>query len=141
MAFLASCYTGYITCVKYYLKNGTNLMTASERLVVLLNPELIKDRERGSKALIAAWFLYVTVIWGCKLAIWMVCKRLTDRAATQRKRVKYTGYLLAFSYAAALLTLSTVCNPFTHYWQIDPDPGRRFFHFYPWSGTWGFFGV
>lgn len=126
MIGLAACYTGYISCVRNYLKNGTNLMTPSERLVVLLRPELIKQREQGSKALISSWFLYITVIWGCKLAIWIVCKKLTDRAATQRARVRYTGFLLVFSYFVALITLLTVCNPFPHYWQIDPDPGRAF---------------
>lgn len=126
MMVLAGCYTAYITCVKNYLENGTNLMTPSERLVVLLRPELVRQREQGSKSLITAWFLYVTVIWGCKLSIWIVCKKLTDRAATQRTRVKYTGFTLAFSYFVALITLLTVCHPFSHYWQIDPDPGRGF---------------
>lgn len=124
MVVLAACYTGYVACVRNYLKNGTNLMTPSERLVVLFQPDLVHQREQGSKALIASWFLYVTVIWGCKLAIWVVCKKLTDRAATQRTRVRYTGFLLSFSYAVSLITLLTVCNPFPHYWQIDPDPGR-----------------
>lgn len=128
MLFLIVCYTGYIASVHLYLKYGTNLMVPAERFIMLLDLSKYHERVKGSKAMLASWFLYCTVIWGCKVCIWIVCKRLTDRTSTMKRAVKYTVFFLAFTYGAAVLTIMTICSPFPHYWQIEPEPARRFIY-------------
>lgn len=128
MLLLSIFFTGYILAVRHYLIHGTNLMTPSERLVVMLNPDLIRAHESGSKALVMAWCLYISIIWGCKTTIWLVCRRLTDRAAAQKRRVLFAGWLVVVTYIIAMMTVLTICSPFDGYWQIYPVPGSKIPH-------------
>jgi hypothetical protein len=40
----------------------------------------------------------------------------------------YIGFALLFcSFIAAIGTIFGACRPFHNYWQINPDPGSKFF--------------
>lgn len=45
-------------------------------------------------------------------------------------RVRVAYGLLGATYLAAALTIVLGCQPMPKYWQINPDPGGRFFFGY-----------
>jgi hypothetical protein len=42
-----------------------------------------------------------------------------------KKRIYIAYLLLAITYVAAMGTLLGACQPFNHYWQVNPNPGSK----------------
>lgn len=123
MFFSLLCWTIDTTCVVVSVQKGTNQLTGADRATI--SDEEMGRRQTGSKAFFFAWYMYITMIWGCKLCVWLFYKRVTDRVA-QRRTMQYSLYALATTYTACILSISLVCQPLSGNWQIKPDPGREF---------------
>ena len=121
MAISMVFWTGDVTLSVVTLREGTNQMPPEARASI--TPEEIRIREDGSKALITAWFCYLTFIWGAKTCLLLFYKRLLERI----KRiyiVKIAAWVLGVSYVGTCLGIFLVCRPFRKNWQVVPDPGR-----------------
>lgn len=128
MFFSLLCWTVDTTCIVVTVQKGTNQLTDAQRATI--SEEESRQRQIGSKAFISAWYGYITMIWGCKLCVWLFYKRVTDRVA-HPKAMRYSLYTLGVTYAACILSISLVCHPLSGNWQIKPDPGREFLPFSP----------
>ena len=102
------------------LRKGTNQMTPETRASI--TPEEKKRHEDGSKALIIAWFGYLTFIWGAKTCMLLFYKRLFERM-DRVILIKIAGWVLAVTYIGTCLGMFLVCRPFQKNWQVVPDPG------------------
>lgn len=104
------------------LKNGTNQV--SDEVRATLTPAEINKLELGSKALITAWFCYITMIWGLKTCLLIFYKKLMQRV-TQMRILQFAAYALGITYTVCILSMFLVCRPFRKNWQVVPDPGRK----------------
>ncbi|KAF8467848.1 hypothetical protein BDZ91DRAFT_656721 [Kalaharituber pfeilii] len=120
------------------LRNGTNQMTPEERASI--TPEEQKRREIGSKALLTAWFCYITFIWGAKTCLLLFYRRLMQRVK-QIKVIKLAAILLVVTYAAVVLNMFLVCRPFKKNWQVVPDPGHKCTDGYEYVWVIGIFNI
>ncbi|RVD88887.1 uncharacterized protein DFL_003053 [Arthrobotrys flagrans] len=104
------------------LKYGTN-NTQSE----LLNDEEIRRREIGSQALLAARVFFVIYIWIQKLCITEFYQRLTTQfwKGVYDVGLKVVRWGLLVTLMASIISTFVECQPFTHYWQVVPDPGPK----------------
>jgi hypothetical protein len=127
MFFSLLCWTVDTTCIVVTVQKGTNQLTDAQRATI--SEAESKRRQIGSKAFISAWYMYITMIWGCKLCVWLFYKKVTDRVA-HPNTMRYSLYTLAATYVACILSISLVCRPLSGNWQIKPDPGRKFFPFF-----------
>lgn len=85
----------------------------------------IQHRAVGSKLVLPARILFATYIWITKITILEFLQRLVaqswHRSYEIGMRVVY-GFL-AITYVACVISTLTECQPFSHYWQVVPDPG------------------
>lgn len=123
MAISMLFWTGDVLLSVVLLRNGTNQM--SPELRAKITPEEIASRTLGAKALIAAWFCYITFIWGAKTCLLMFYNKLMQRIQ-QIRIVKMAAVMLAVTYIATILSMFLVCRPFYKNWQVVPDPGRMY---------------
>jgi hypothetical protein len=123
MLFALLCWTGDSLLIGVTVSNGTNQIPADQR--EHLPAEEAQERIIGSKAFLGAWFLYVTAIWACKLAILSFYKRLTGRVIDPRI-TRCACITLMITYIASILSLCLICRPFAGNWTVYPDPGRGF---------------
>ncbi|KAG5982187.1 hypothetical protein E4U55_002205 [Claviceps digitariae] len=87
-------------------------LTKSERVSIV----------RGSKAVIAGWCLYISLIWCLKACVLFFYRRLT--LVTKQKRLVYIAAVACvFSYLAAIGVVLLRCLPFERNWQIWPQTG------------------
>lgn len=113
-------WTGDVLLSVVILRRGTNQMTAAERAAI--TPEELHNRTVGSKAIIAAWFCYITFIWGAKTCLLLFYRKLMQRVK-QVRIIKLAAVLLAVTYVAVVLSMFLICRPFYKNWQVVPDPG------------------
>jgi hypothetical protein len=123
MLFSLLCWTVDTSCIVVTVMKGTNQMSDHERTII--SDAQIRERQIGSKAFIAAWYMYITMIWGCKLCIWIFYRKVVDRVAKSHI-MQYSLYILAATYVACILSLTFVCHPLSGNWQVKPDPGREY---------------
>ncbi|KAG5928370.1 hypothetical protein E4U42_000763 [Claviceps africana] len=76
----------------------------------------------GSKSLLAAWCIYVSLIWTLKACMLCLYSRLT-LDLKQRKWVNTCAILCVITYVAGLLVTFTHCTPLHKKWQVYPYPG------------------
>ncbi|KAG5941323.1 hypothetical protein E4U53_007429 [Claviceps sorghi] len=76
----------------------------------------------GSKSLLAAWCIYISLIWTLKGCMLFLYGRLT-LDLKQRKWVKTCAILCVVTYVAGLLVTFTHCTPLRKKWQVSPYPG------------------
>ncbi|KAL4996630.1 hypothetical protein BDV10DRAFT_187013 [Aspergillus recurvatus] len=90
-----------------------------------LTDEDIRHREIGSRLVLAARIFYAIFIWAAKLT---VCEFLNRIAGiTWRRSVQifliFVYYFLGSTLLAVVIATLAECQPFTHHWQVVPDPG------------------
>ncbi|GME29107.1 hypothetical protein GTA08_BOTSDO07672 [Neofusicoccum parvum] len=85
---------------------------------------MIESLQKGSKALFAAWFTYVTLIWTLKGQVLGYYNRLTV-GTWQQKWVKIMAFVSIASWLALVLLIFCRCTPIQKNWQIVPYAGDQ----------------
>ncbi|PFH57494.1 hypothetical protein XA68_15007 [Ophiocordyceps unilateralis] len=98
-------------------------MTPDERAALDPNSLEFRLRTKGSRAHIYGWVLYTTLLWTLKLSWLFYYKRLGDRVDNMTLKVNLGFAFTAISYLVVLFAILLGCQPFSKYWQINPDPG------------------
>ena len=110
---------GFIHVVMLYGTN--NVQTVGEHFT----EEQIYQRRIGSRLVLAARVFYAMFIWTSKLTVSEFLKRATIRI--WRKSYEWTLHgiraFLVLTFIAVVIATLSECQPFDHYWQIEPDPG------------------
>ena len=115
---------GRMAFVHLVLIYGTNNVTT---IGVDYTAEEIKNREFGSKLVLAARIFYALFIWMSKWTVSEFLKRIT----IQMWRTSYEFTLhcirifLVATFIAVVIATLAECQPFSHYWQVVPDPGPQ----------------
>ncbi|KAH0839156.1 hypothetical protein AYO21_05576 [Fonsecaea monophora] len=101
---------------------GTN-NTKTEGLTSLQ----IHHREIGSRLVLAARIFYAAYIWIAKLTVLEFLKRLIGRSWAKSYEVglRFIYGFLVVTFIAVVIGTLTECQPFSHYWQVVPDPGSH----------------
>ncbi|RJE20357.1 integral membrane protein [Aspergillus sclerotialis] len=92
-----------------------------------LTLEEIHHREIGSRLVLAARIFYAIFIWTAKFTVCEFLKRVSGmiwRRSIQRF-LRFIYYFLASTLVAVVIATLAECQPFSHYWQVVPDPGIR----------------
>jgi hypothetical protein len=87
----------------------------------------IRHRQLGSKLVLAARIFYALFIWMSKWTVSEFLKRITIhlwRTSYERTLHCIRIFLVATFIAVIIATLAE-CQPFSHYWQVVPDPGPQ----------------
>jgi hypothetical protein len=93
----------------------------------LVDPIKIHHREIGSKLVLAARIFYALFIWMAKYTVSEFLKRMTERFWKPGYELGLRlirGFLIVTFVGVVVSTLAE-CQPFTHYWQVIPDPGPK----------------
>jgi hypothetical protein len=106
-----------------------------------LNPASVEYQLRvaASKHHLIAWSLYVSTLWCLKLCIAVFYTRLTyvfqittcerfltrfsDGLSHMKIRIQIAYIAIGVTYIVVMGTILGACQPFNHYWQINPNPG------------------
>lgn len=79
-----------------------------------------------------SWFLARLInfnnrLWMLKLTICEFFKRLTSNIWTRSHEITLTliKYFLLLTFIGVVIADLAECQPFTHYWQVTPDPGPK----------------
>jgi hypothetical protein len=103
---------------------GTNNVTT---IGVEYTAEEIKNREFGSKLVLAARIFYALFIWMSKWTVSEFLKRITIHL--WRTSYEFTLHciriFLVATFIAVVIATLAECQPFSHYWQVVPDPGPQ----------------
>ncbi|KAE8153925.1 hypothetical protein BDV25DRAFT_136493 [Aspergillus avenaceus] len=92
-----------------------------------LTPEEIQNRVIGSKLVLVARICYAIFIWTAKFTVCGFLKRVTEQIWRRSLQLflKFIYYFLGSTLIAVVLATLTDCQPFSHYWQVVPDPGPQ----------------
>ncbi|KAL2844247.1 hypothetical protein BJX68DRAFT_269775 [Aspergillus pseudodeflectus] len=92
-----------------------------------LSEEDIRHREIGSKLVLVSRICYAMFIWAGKLTVCEFLNRIAGM--TWRRSVRifliFIYYFLASTFIAVVIATLAECQPFTHHWQVIPDPGPK----------------
>ncbi|KAF1997359.1 hypothetical protein P154DRAFT_282328 [Amniculicola lignicola CBS 123094] len=112
-----------MACIHVVLIYGTNNADVTN----LTDPIIIHHRETGAKLVLAARIFYALFIWMAKFTVSEFLKRMTERFWKRGYEYGLRGiriFLLVTFIAVVIATLSE-CQPFSHYWQVIPNPGPK----------------
>lgn len=87
----------------------------------------IHHREVGSRLVLAARISYAAFIWIAKWTVLEFLKRLIGKSWAKSYEIGLQiiyGFLIVTYIGVVISTLSE-CQPFSHYWQVVPDPGPK----------------
>ncbi|KAH7161786.1 hypothetical protein EDB81DRAFT_785532 [Dactylonectria macrodidyma] len=99
-------------------------MSDAERAALSPDSEEYAHRVGGSKIQVAGWTMYATVLWMIKGALCAFYFRLTQGLATYKIRIYIGVGLIVSSYIAVVACFLFSCQPFHHFWQVNPNPGN-----------------
>ncbi|RFU32290.1 hypothetical protein B7463_g4033, partial [Scytalidium lignicola] len=87
----------------------------------------IRHRQIGSQAVLASRIFYAAYLWAIKLSTSMFLYTLTETVwKKSHQRILWCLHgLLAATFIATIIADLAACQPFTHYWQVVPDPGPQ----------------
>ncbi|KAM0718530.1 hypothetical protein Q7P37_005600 [Cladosporium fusiforme] len=89
--------------------------------------EQIRNREFGSKMVLAARIFYAIFIWMSKWTVSEFLKRITIHL--WRSSYEFTLHciriFLLVTLVGVIIATLAECQPFDHYWQVVPDPGPQ----------------
>ncbi|KAL2408617.1 hypothetical protein ABEF93_005601 [Exophiala dermatitidis] len=87
----------------------------------------IQHRETGSKLVLAARIFYAAFIWVAKLTVLEFLKRLIGKswARSYELGLRMIYGFLVVTYIGVVVATLSECQPFSHYWQVVPDPGPQ----------------
>lgn len=112
---------GFVHIVLVY---GTNNVAT---VGVNYTEEEIRHRELGSKLVLAARIFYALFIWMSKWTVSEFLKRITIHL--WRTSYEFTLHciriFLVATFIAVIIATLAECQPFSHYWQVVPDPGPQ----------------
>ncbi|KAF4308230.1 putative pth11-type gpcr protein [Botryosphaeria dothidea] len=103
---------------------GTNNMSPKLRDSTTWTPEKIYQREIGSKFAIANRVFYNTYLWLQKLVLLDITRQLIKGLHWEYPVLRTFLVVFGGSYVAVQVVTFTECDPFHHYWQVIPDPGK-----------------
>ncbi|OAX82177.1 hypothetical protein ACJ72_03473 [Emergomyces africanus] len=102
---------------------GTNNIVSTANLLDIQ----IRQREIGSGLVLAARIFYTLFIWTAKFTITEFLARLT--APTWRRSfqlmLNFIRLFLAVTFCAVVISTLMECQPFHHYWQVNPIPAPK----------------
>ncbi|KFG79052.1 hypothetical protein MANI_029472 [Metarhizium anisopliae] len=114
-------FTGETAMLEMIGKWGSIVGMTDDKALSLTHAE--KERiVKGSKADMAGWCLYITLIWCLKACMLFFYRRLTLETR-QRRLVIIAAVACVFSYMATIGVVLLRCLPFHKNWQIYPYPG------------------
>lgn len=112
---------GFVHVVLIY---GTNNVAT---VGVDYTEEEIRHRQIGSKLVLAARIFYALFIWMSKWTVSEFLKRITIHL--WRSSYEFTLHciriFLVATFIAVVIATLAECQPFSHYWQVVPDPGPQ----------------
>ncbi|OTA99811.1 hypothetical protein M426DRAFT_36564, partial [Hypoxylon sp. CI-4A] len=106
--------------------NGSNGGLGSDEVrlaIVTDTPELAAMYTYGAKLFMVGWYTYTGFLWTLKLCMLFLLKRVTQGLQIGKIIKPLIGTVLVF-WVAILILISSLCQPFDHYWQVYPDPGE-----------------
>ena len=85
----------------------------------------IHHRSIGSRLVLASRIFYALFIWMAKWSILEFLKRLVGAFwhTSYEVGLQIIRYFLLATFIAVVISDLAECHPFTHYWQVIPDPG------------------
>ncbi|KAL8662518.1 MAG: hypothetical protein Q9202_004663 [Teloschistes flavicans] len=92
-----------------------------------LTAQDISHRELGSKLVLAARIMYAAFLWIAKFTISEFLKRLTSQVWRKQYEIglQFIRWFLVVTFVAVVIATLAECQPFSHYWQVVPDPGAK----------------
>ncbi|PQE31958.1 hypothetical protein CJF32_00001570 [Rutstroemia sp. NJR-2017a WRK4] len=110
---------GFVHVVLLY---GTNNIST-----IGLTAKDIHRREIGSQLVLVSRIFYAAYLWAVKYSISIFLRSLTGQIWQRfhHKLLRYLHILLAVTFLATVISDLAQCHPFTHYWQVTPDPGPQ----------------
>ncbi|RDL32380.1 uncharacterized protein BP5553_08836 [Venustampulla echinocandica] len=108
-----------IAVVHPILLYGTNNTVITELL-----PASIRQREIGSQLVLASRVMYAAYLWMVKYST-SVFLFSHIRKTSPRHVHRLEHLLLSLTFLATFISALAPCQPFTHYWQVVPDPGPQ----------------
>ncbi|KAI9648512.1 hypothetical protein NHQ30_003147 [Ciborinia camelliae] len=108
--------------VHVILMFGTN-----NSLTLGLTSEDVRKRMIGSQLVLVSRIMYAAYLWAVKYSISIFLRSLTGQIwqRVHHKLLKYLHIVLVVTFLATIVSDITECQPFTHYWQVIPDPGPQ----------------
>ncbi|KAK5092153.1 hypothetical protein LTR70_005758 [Exophiala xenobiotica] len=90
-----------------------------------LSDEDIHNRSTGSRVVLASRIFYAIYIWVAKATVLEFVQKIIGQSWTRfyNRGVKVIRTFLALTLVAVIIATLAECQPFSHYWQVVPDPG------------------
>lgn len=90
-----------------------------------LTEQEIQDRSMASRLVLGARIWYAVYIWVAKVAVLEFVQKIISKSWTRfyRRGARLLYVFLAITLVAVIIATLAECRPFTHYWQVVPDPG------------------
>ncbi|KAK8173070.1 hypothetical protein BKA80DRAFT_183062, partial [Phyllosticta citrichinensis] len=109
--------------VHVILLYGTNNVDAA----ALFDERRIRQHEIGARLVLCSRIFYAGFIWTAKLG---VCEFLARMVKSLWRReydliIKFVRLFLLATFVAVVIAALAECHPFSHYWQVIPDPGPQ----------------
>jgi hypothetical protein len=117
--FVTACYTTLIVVSNRWLKAGSNLESSGFDFGALTAYQ-ISRRIYGSKLMIVAEQMQISVIWACKACLLIMYFRLTRTALRNENiAIKLLSAYVALGYATMqILYFAVWCRPFPEYYAV-----------------------
>lgn len=110
-------------CVHVILLFGTNNVQLDN---VRLSDEGLRRREIASGLVLLSRVMYAATLWVLKNAILEFFRRLNVTwERSYELSLRFIRAVLVATFIAVVISDLTECQPFSHYWQVLPDPGGR----------------
>jgi hypothetical protein len=111
-------------CVHFILVHGTNNVDIDN---LNLSPRDVRFREIASGLVLLSRILYAATLWILKNTILEFFRRLTDVTWERSYQTTLVAirWVLIITFGAVIISDLAECQPFTHYWQVIPDPGGQ----------------
>ncbi|KAI4164484.1 MAG: hypothetical protein LQ342_001797 [Letrouitia transgressa] len=87
----------------------------------------LDHREIGSKLVLVSRIMYAAFLWVAKFTISEFLKRLTSQVWRRKYELglQFVRWFLIVTFVAVVIATLSECQPFSHYWQVVPDPGAK----------------
>ncbi|KAK4150245.1 general amino-acid permease [Chaetomidium leptoderma] len=104
---------------------GTNNVLIDSNLQ--LSDIEIQHRSIASRLVLVGRILHPAILWLLKAVTVMFFDKLVGQSGKNRYTLllRFMRASLAFTFFAVVVADLAECQPFTHYWQVLPDPGGR----------------
>ncbi|EFX03017.1 pth11-like integral membrane protein [Grosmannia clavigera kw1407] len=111
-------------CVHIILKYGTNNADFSG---VTLSETHLRQKRIASGLVIASRIFHAATLWILKITILEFFKRINDAISERFSHVSVIiiRVSLVTTFIAVVISSLAECHPFSHYWQVLPDPGGQ----------------